>query len=82
MPPKSNFELTGITLTISPLIPEIKDVIFNNPATIVIWKDKSKTVVKIKPGEKYDRWTGLAMCICKKYYGEKFHKTFRKWCEK
>ena len=32
-------------------LPEIKDVIFNEPATIIIWKDGTKTVVKCQEGE-------------------------------
>lgn len=60
--------------------PEIDKVIFNDPATIVIWKDKTKTVVKCH-NEQYDREKGLAMCIAKKVFGAKFHQTFREWCE-
>lgn len=58
----------------------IEKVIFHDPATIVIWKDKSKTVVKCH-NEPFDREKGLAMCIAKKVLGEKFHQTFREWCE-
>lgn len=58
----------------------IEKVIFHDPATIVIWKDKSKTVVKCH-NELYDREKGLAMCIAKKVLGDKFHQTFREWCE-
>ena len=31
-------------------LPEIKNVIFNEPATIIIWKDGTKTVVKCQEG--------------------------------
>ena len=83
MPPKhGSFEVSMGGLILQPVIPKIKDVIFNNPATIVIWADGTKTVVKVKKKEKYDKRTGLAMCICKKYYGEKFHRIFKDWCEK
>ena len=44
----------------------IKDVIFNNPATIVLWKDGTKTVVKCQKGDTYNPELGLAMCIIKK----------------
>lgn len=74
------FSLTG-TFCMKPMLPKIKEVIFNNPATIVLWEDGTKTVVKVKKREKYDKWVGLAMCHMKKYYGEKFHKTFRDYCE-
>lgn len=50
-----------------PLRPE--RVIFNPPATIVIWKDGTKTVVKAQEGDRYDRMTGVAMCYMKKALG-------------
>lgn len=58
----------------------IEKVIFHDPATIVYWKDKTKTVVKCH-NEPYDPEKGLAMCIAKKVLGDKFHQTFREWCE-
>ena len=51
--------------------PEIEKVIFNPPATIVIWYDKSKTVVKCRDVDEYDPEYGLAMCIAKKYFGSR-----------
>lgn len=59
---------------------KIKKVIFNNPATIVIWNDKSKTVVKSE-NEPFDPEKGLAMCIAKKALGNKgnYYDIFRKW---
>lgn len=62
----------------------IKDVIFNAPATIVLWKDGTKTVVKVQPGDKYNPETGLAMCIVKKMAGNKgnYNKIFEKWLPK
>lgn len=52
-------------------IPIIDKVIFNNPATIVYWKDGSKTVVKCQKDDTYSKEIGLAMCICKKALGNK-----------
>ena len=63
-------------------LPEIKDVIYNNPATIVIWKDNTKTIVKCMEGTEYDKWMGLAMCIAKKALGDNYHHTFKKWTKK
>lgn len=61
----------------------IKDVIFNNPATIVLWKDNSKTVVKCQTEtcDVYNKEQGLAMCIVKKCCGNKgnFNDVFNKW---
>ena len=59
---------------------DIKKVIFNNPATIVIWKDGTKTVVKCN-GEKFDQEKGLAMAISKRALavGNMYRKVFKKW---
>lgn len=63
-------------------LPEIKNVIFNDPATIVFWSDGTKTVVKCMEGKEFNTWDGFAMAICKKLFGKKFKKTFRTWCGK
>lgn len=52
-------------------------VIFNDPATIVFWKDGTKTVVKCMEGDTYNPEVGLAMCVCKKLYGSKYHRFFK-----
>ena len=59
----------------------IKNVIFNDPATIILWNDGSKTVVKCGEGEAYDPEKGLAMAISKKVLGNKgnYYETFKKW---
>lgn len=60
---------------------EIKKVIFNDPATIVIWKSGDKTVVMCQPGDTYDPEKGLALCIMKRALGNKgnYNNIFRKW---
>lgn len=62
-------------------IPEIKNVIFNDPATIVFWDDGTKTVVKCQPGDSFDPEKGLAMAITKKAYGNKgsYCNQLKKW---
>lgn len=58
----------------------IKKVIFNNPATIVYWKDGTKTVVKCSNNELYyDPEKGLAMAICKKFLGHHYYKSIKKY---
>lgn len=47
----------------------IKRVIFNDPATIVLWADGTKTVVKCAKNETFDPEKGLAMAIAKKALG-------------
>ena len=62
------------------LQPKIKNVIFNDPATIVYWEDRTKTVVKCEK-EKYDPEKGLAMAIAKKAMGNQgnYFEVFKKW---
>lgn len=64
-----------------PLSFEIEKVVFNDPATIVIWKDNTKTVVKCQEGDEFDPEKGLAMAIAKKALGNKsnFNNTIKKW---
>lgn len=53
-------------------IPNIEKVIFNPPATVVMWSDGTKTVVKARTGKGRDKFSeeyGLAMAISKKYFG-------------
>ena len=52
-------------------IPEVKKVIFNDPATIVYWKDGTKTVVKCQNGDDFDSEKGFAMAFLKKCWGNK-----------
>lgn len=61
--------------------PEISKVIFNPPATIVYWSDKTKTVVKCHEGDVFDPEKGLAMAIVKKMNGNtgKYCDIFKKW---
>ena len=49
-----------------PLYEDIDRVIFHNPATIVFWKDGTKTVAKCY-NEDYDPEKGLMMAILKKF---------------
>ena len=54
---------------------KIEKVIFNDPATIVLWSDRTKTVVKCQEDDTFDPEKGLAMCIAKKTLGLKeFYK--------
>ena len=65
------------------LVLGIKSVVFNDPATIVLWQDGSKTVVKAH-NEAFDPEKGLAMAICKKVLGNEgnYFNIFRKWLPK
>lgn len=61
-------------------LPSIKNVIFNDPATIVFWTDGTKTVVKAQD-EAYDPEKGMAMAIAKKALGNQgnYCNVFKKW---
>jgi hypothetical protein len=61
--------------------PQIKNVIHNEPATIVFWSDGTKTVVKCQDDDVYDPEKGLAMAICKKVFGNKgnYCNQLKKW---
>ena len=61
---------------------KIRDVIFSDPATVVFWNDNTKTVVKTRGGEKYDKEKGLAMAIIKKITGNtsNYYNIFKEQC--
>lgn len=53
------------------VLPTIKQIIVNPPATIIIWGDDSKTVSKTTDEAYFDPEVGVAMCIAKKYFGSR-----------
>lgn len=65
------FSSTGKKASNNPFDMMYERIIFNNPATIVIWKDGSKTVVKCQQSDKYDPEKGVALCFMKKALGNK-----------
>lgn len=77
----NRYQGTGVAYGKIPEPPTIKNVYFNNPVTVVIWSDGSKTIVRCQPGDTYSKETGLALCIAKKYLGNKgnFNEVFKKW---
>lgn len=58
----------SLTAKFSNPFPKIERVIFNNPATIILWDDNTKTIVKAE-NETFDPEKGLAMAITKKALG-------------
>lgn len=46
-----------------------KRIIYNNPATIVFWKDGTKTVVKKAAKEPYNKYNAFCAALAKKVYG-------------
>ena len=68
----------------SEMLNKIKNVIFNKPATIVLWADGTKTVVKCE-NEDFDPEKGLAMAIVKKTMANNhsyYNEIFKKWLPK
>lgn len=59
----------------------IKKVYFNDPVTVVLWEDGTKTIVRSGEGDIYDPEKGLAMAITKKALGNKgnYYEVFKKW---
>ena len=55
-------------------------IIFNPPATIVFWKDGTKTVVKCAEGEKFDPYTGFCYAFTEHFLGSISH--IKKLCQK
>lgn len=64
------------------LSPEItinaKKIIFNPPATIILWVDGDKTVVKCSKNEIFDPEKGIAMCMLKKLLTKDGYNKMRK----
>ena len=65
-------------------MPKIKNVIFNDPATIVFWADGTKTVVQCQDGDIFDPEKGLETAITKKALGNKgnYYNELKKWLPK
>lgn len=49
--------------------PKVDRIIFSPPATIVFWKDGTKTVVKCADGEPFSEYNGFAAALLKKVFG-------------
>ena len=61
----------------------IKDVIFNPPATIILWMDGTKTIVKDQGEVFYDPEKGMAMAVAKKAFGNQgnYYNQFKKYID-
>lgn len=80
--PKKGYTFNNITA--EKRTPSIKNVIFNDPATIVFWEDGTKTVVQTREDDNFDPEKGLAMAISKKMLGNKYeyYNIFKHWLKK
>lgn len=64
------------------VLPSPKKVIFNPPATVILWGDGTKTVVKCCNLDEWDPEKGLAMAFMKKLFGNSasYHQIFKEFC--
>lgn len=64
-----------------------KKIIFNGPATIILWSDGSKTVVKVSDGDVFDPEMGICLATIKKFYprfakfGHNYYKHIKYICD-
>ena len=75
---RRNGKMEEMMAALTPIVPEIKRVIFHEPATIVFWSDGTKTVVKCMEGELFDEEKGIAMAFMKKLYGKGYMNKIRR----
>jgi hypothetical protein len=59
---------TKTPVKLMPAIPRIENVIFNPPCTIIVWEDKTKTIVRCHE-EEFSEEHGFAMAVIKKLFG-------------
>lgn len=64
------------------VMPKPKKIILNDPATIILWSDNTKTIVKKNSKDKkFDPEKGIALCYMKKALGNKgnYNNVFKEW---
>ena len=58
----------------------IKEVIYNDPAVVVLWNDGTKTVSKCDCGDNFNPEFGLILCVLKKVIGnDQVSKLLMNW---
>ena len=50
-------------------VPKPKKIIYNNPCTIVLWEDGTKTICRVQKGQEFSEYYGYLACLAKKIYG-------------
>lgn len=60
-------------------VPGIKKVIYSGMKTIILWEDKTKTIVSCKEGDIFDPYMGFCAAVMKKLFGStsKIKKTIK-----
>lgn len=72
-PPEQKLPMVKIDWNTEYLEDQIDRIIQNGDATVVIWKDKSKTVVKRAVDEEYNLYAAVAQAVMKKLMGSTSH---------
>lgn len=63
-------------------VENIDHVIFNGPAVIVFWKNKTKTIVKCADDDNYSAMAGFALCLLKGMLGNQgYHELCEHWLD-
>lgn len=63
------------------VISDVKKVIINDPATIILWKDGSKTVVKCTENDEFDPEKGILLALVKHMLFEDSSTRMSKWMD-
>lgn len=61
------------------LIPSIAKLIYNDPATIIIFDDGTKSVVKCQEGDLYSKERGFVFALLKRIYGPEYNDIMREY---
>ena len=61
--------MNNILVKIHQYLYDVDRVIFNDPATIVFWKDGTKTIVKTMEGRTFNPYEGFCVATTKKMFG-------------
>lgn len=64
-----------------PMSVDVDHIIYNAPATIVFWKDGTKTVVKTMEGTAFNPYYGFLCAVGKKLYGSNsaINRIIKEW---
>lgn len=68
MNPYEVFADTVFRMVKNEFLPPLR-IIHHGPATVVFWKDGTKTVVKLMEGDVYDEYNAFCAAFVKKVYG-------------
>lgn len=58
-----------VVLLMSAPTPTIEKIHISGPCTVIIWSDKTKTMVRLQDGESYDEEKAVYAAIAKKFIG-------------